>query len=55
MKIENIKKVYAEISNECNKKLRILAIQKEISLGECIREILERSVSKKVFEEVSTD
>ena len=53
MSKEELKKVGTEVSNECLKKLKIIAIQKEITLAECVRDILERSVSKKTFEDVS--
>lgn len=44
---EVLKKVTAEVSNECLKKLKILSIQKDLSLAELVKEILERNVSKK--------
>lgn len=47
MSKDDVKKVSAEVSKECLKKLKILAIQREITLPELIRELLERSVSKK--------
>lgn len=50
MSKDELKKVASEISNECLKKLKILSIQQEVSLQEKVREILERSVSKKTFE-----
>jgi hypothetical protein len=49
MSKEDIKKVTAEVSHECLKKLKIISIQKEISLQNYIREVLERSVAKKNF------
>lgn len=52
MSKEELKKVATEVSNECLKKLKILAIQQEITLHEKVREILERSVGKKTFEVV---
>ena len=55
MSKEELKKVSAEVSNECLKKLKITAIQKEITLGEYIREVLEKSVSKKVFEDMTAN
>ena len=51
-KLEELKKVGTEVSNECLKKLKILAIQQEVALHEKVREILERAVSKKHFEVV---
>jgi hypothetical protein len=50
MSQEELKKVGTEVSNECLKKLKILAIQREVTLAAQVREILERSVSKKTFE-----
>jgi len=50
MKEEELKKLTVEISNECWKKIKILSIQKEISLSEQVRDILEKSVSKKVID-----
>jgi len=53
MSQDDLRKISAEVSKECWKKLKIISVQKEISLAECIKEILEKSVSKKVFEEVN--
>ncbi len=50
MSKDELKKVNSEISNECLKKLKIIAIQKEISLPAHIRNVLERSVSNKKFD-----
>jgi hypothetical protein len=47
MKEKDLKNISVSVSNDCWKKLKILSIQKEISLLEQVREILERSVSKK--------
>ncbi len=44
---ENIKKLSIQVSNECWKKLKILSIQKEITLQVLVKEMLERNVSKK--------
>lgn len=49
-KLEELHKVGTEVSLECLKKLKILAIQQELTLREKVRDILERSVSKKTFE-----
>ena len=49
---EGLKKVSTEVSNECLKKLKITAIQKEITLGVQVREILERAVGKKNIETI---
>lgn len=50
MSKEELKKVATEVSKECLKKLKIISIQKEITLSAYIKEVLERSVSKKSFE-----
>lgn len=42
-----LKKISVEVSKECWKKLKILSIQQEITLGEQVRSMLERAVSKK--------
>jgi hypothetical protein len=55
MSKEELKKVTTEVSNECLKKLKIISIQKEITLAQYIRDVLERSVSKKNFAEVGAD
>lgn len=52
MSKEELKKVGTEVSNECLKKLKIIAIQKEITLAECVRDILERSVNRKSVDEM---
>ena len=41
------KKVQTEVSKECWKQLKVIAIQKEISLQRVVQDILERSMSKK--------
>ncbi len=52
MSKDELKKLNVLVSNECWKKLKILSIQKEISLAECVKDILERSVGRKQIEEV---
>lgn len=47
MQETNIKKITLEVSNDCWKKLKILSIQKEISLQDCVKDILEKSMMKK--------
>jgi macrodomain Ter protein organizer (MatP/YcbG family) len=49
---KNTKKVYASVSKECWKKLRITAVQKDVGLSEAVKDILERAMSKKSVEEV---
>ena len=53
MSKDELKKINVEVTNECWKKLRIISIQKEISLAECVRDILEKSVSRKTIEEIA--
>ena len=48
---EILKKISVEVSNDCWKKIKIISIQKEQTLQESVRDILEKSVSKKVLEE----
>lgn len=50
MSKEGLKKIGTEVSKECMKKLKISAIQKEVTLAELVREILERYSSKKNLE-----
>lgn len=42
------KKVTASINFECWKQLKILAVQKEVNLQAVVKEILERSMLKKI-------
>ncbi len=49
---KDLKKVTVEVSNDCWKKLKILSIQKEISLTQCVRDLLERSMGKKNINEI---
>lgn len=41
-------RVTTEVSKECRKQLRILAIQKDMTLSEVINDVLERAMSKKM-------
>lgn len=43
-------KVSAEISPECLKKIKILAIQRDTTLSQQITRLLERSVAKRKIE-----
>ncbi len=47
MSKESLKKVGTEVNNETLKKLKILAINKDLTLAQYLREILEKSISKK--------
>ena len=51
MSKDNIKPIQSEVSVEVWKKLKIVAIQKDLTLPQLVREILERSMSNKKFEE----
>ena len=53
MSKEVMKSIPSEVSKECWKKLKIVAIQKDMSLGQLTREILEKAVSTKKFEETA--
>jgi hypothetical protein len=44
------KNINIEVSKECWTKLKIVAVSRDVNLHEVVREILERSVSKKVVE-----
>jgi macrodomain Ter protein organizer (MatP/YcbG family) len=50
MSKENMKKISAVISQELWKKIKILSVQREISLSQQITSLLERSVSNKKIE-----
>ncbi|HLX53713.1 MAG TPA: hypothetical protein VKR58_07220 [Aquella sp.] len=52
MSKEQLKNVYCQVSLEVQKKLKIMAIQKEMTLPELIKSILEKSVANKKIEEV---
>lgn len=47
MSQEKLKKITVEVSESCWKKLKIVSIQKDLSLPEHVKDILERNVSKK--------
>lgn len=50
------KKVTASVSLECWKALKVLAVQKEVSLQVVVQEVLEKSMQKKIkVNEVSSD
>lgn len=40
-------RIVTEVSKECRKQLRIIAIQKEITLPLVVKDILERAMAKK--------
>lgn len=43
----NLVRIVTAVSKECRKQLRILAIQKETTLTLIVKDILERTMSKK--------
>lgn len=47
MSREDLKKVTAEVNKETWKALKVLAVQKEVSLQQVVQDILEKSMSKK--------
>lgn len=50
MSKEIVKGIPTEVSKECWKKLKIISIQKEISLSQLVREVLEKFVLGKKVE-----
>ena len=52
MNEKNLKNISVEVSNDCWKKIKIMAIQKEVSFQEQVRELLEKSVSRKNFDDI---
>ncbi len=42
--IKSIKRLSAEVSKDCWKKLKIISIQKEITVTKVVEQILERAV-----------
>ena len=51
----NTKNINIEVSHECWKKLKMLSIDKESTLQDVVREILEKSASKKVLQIEDSD
>lgn len=49
------KKITAEVSHECWKALKILAVQMEVSLQVVVADILERSMKKKIKSNVAAE
>ena len=47
---EELKKISVEVSNDCWKKIKIYSVDKEITLQEAVRDILEKAVGTKKFE-----
>jgi len=47
---KDTKNINIEVGYECWKKLKIISINKDITLQDVVREILERAVSKKQLE-----
>lgn len=57
MSKENVKAIQSEVTKETLKKLRILAIKRDLTLSKLIQDILEKHVSnnKVVQEEMSKE
>ena len=55
-KNDNLVRITTEITKECRKQLRILALHKDATLADTIKDILERAVNKKkaVIEDSTT-
>lgn len=49
------KKVTTSVSLECWTELKVLAVRKRVSLQEVVKDILERSMSKKIKEVDNTE
>lgn len=49
------KKITASVSHECWKALKVLAVQKEVSLQVVVKEVLERSMSKRVKSNIAAE
>lgn len=47
-------KVTASVSLECWTELKVLAVRKRVALQDIVREVLERSMSKKIKEHTNT-
>lgn len=56
-KTNNNVRIVADVTKECKKALRILAVQKDTTLPLIVKDILERAMSKKVnnVQEVQSD
>ena len=49
---EELKNIPVSVSKECWKKLKIVSIQKDISLSQLVRDTLERYVTSKKMETI---
>jgi predicted DNA binding CopG/RHH family protein len=49
------KKITASVSHECWKALKVLAVQKEVSLQVVVREVLERMMLKRVKSNIAAE
>lgn len=47
MSKKELKKISVEVTNECWKKLKIASVQKETTLQQLVKEILEKNASKR--------
>lgn len=50
---KDTKNINIEISIESWKKIKIISVQKDMTLQDVVRDIIEKSVSRKTFEEVA--
>lgn len=48
MQKDEYKKITAEVTKECWKALKVLAVQKELALHAVVAEVLERSMKKHI-------
>lgn len=50
--MNKLRKITVEVSAECWKKLKVVSIQKDATLQEVVREILEKNASRRNIENV---
>jgi len=48
-------RIQATVTKECWKQLKILAVQREITLQQAVKDVLERSMSKKISKQEDTN
>lgn len=49
---EDVKDIKTQVSRECWKKLKIICIQRDLLLPELVKDVLEKFVSAKKYENV---
>ncbi len=52
---EILKTISVKVNEECWRKLKICSIQRGTTFAKVVKEILERSMSKKMFEEIKIE